>query len=515
MLKKSLALVFLTAPCALLLAYPVHAQQLSPRGPIPFEMYDQDNNGFIIVDEFNTVRGQRISANAAQGRQMRGMPYAPSFSDLDLNKDGKLTRNELAKGQQLQMQKRREMQYAQAAGMPGRGMGRNMPVFAEFDLNADGSLSEEEFIQARNRRIEARAKQGYPMRNLANMPAFQSIDADADGNVTREEFSAHQQQHFQQMQQRRAAQWRQMQQSRNASNNLGLPGRGMGRNMPVFDEFDLNADGSLSEEEFIQARNRRIKARAKQGYPMRNLANMPAFQSIDADADGNVTREEFSAHQQQHLQQMQQRRAAQWRQMQQSRNASNNLGLPGRGMGRNMPVFAEFDLNADGSLSEEEFIQARNRRIEARAKQGYPMRNLANMPAFQSIDADADGNVTREEFSAHQQQHLQQMQQRRAAQWRQMQQSRNASNNLGLPGRGMGRNMPVFAEFDLNADGSLSEEEFIQARNRRIEARAKQGYPMRNLANMPAFQSIDADADGKISPQEFSTHQLEHRKQRK
>lgn len=44
-------------------------------------------------------------------------------------------------------------------------------------------------------------------------------------------------------------------------------GRGMVRNMPSFSEFDRNGDGSISEQEFDQARANRIKERSQQGYP--------------------------------------------------------------------------------------------------------------------------------------------------------------------------------------------------------------------------------------------------------
>ena len=78
-------------------------------------------------------------------------------------------------------------------------------------------------------------------------------------------------------------------------------------------------------------------------------------------------------------------------------------------MGGNQPAFAQFDLNGDGALTEQEFYEARGQRIQQRAGQGYPMRNLANAPAFQAIDLDGNGQVTADEFAAAQAQHRQQM----------------------------------------------------------------------------------------------------------
>jgi Ca2+-binding EF-hand superfamily protein len=78
--------------------------------------------------------------------------------------------------------------------------------------------------------------------------------------------------------------------------------------------------------------------------------------------------------------------------------------------------------------------------------------------------------------------------------------------------KGMGRNMPSFADFDLNGDGVIAETEFYEARAARIAKHAEEGRKMRNLANAPSFDDIDTDDDGSVSPDEFSAHQTEQRK---
>ena len=79
---------------------------------------------------------------------------------------------------------------------------------------------------------------------------------------------------------------------------------------------------------------------------------------------------------------------------------------------------------------------------------------------------------------------------------------------------GMGRNMPAFADCDLNSDGTITEDEFNKARSERIAKRAQEGRKMKNLANAPSFDDIDKDDDGGISLEEFDTHQAEHRAKR-
>jgi Ca2+-binding EF-hand superfamily protein len=178
-------------------------------------------------------------------------------------------------------------------------------------------------------------------------------------------------------------------------------GRGMGRNMPTFEDFDLDKNGYLHKEEFIEARTKRIEQRSKEGYMMRGLSNMMEFEDIDKDGDGKITPDEFalgiSAH----------REAV---------GQGQGMGQgQGRGMGRNMPTFAEFDLDKNGYLHKEEFIEARTKRITQRAKEGRMMRGLSNMMEFEEIDKDGDGKITPDEFdlgvAAHRQQHMQEMQQ--------------------------------------------------------------------------------------------------------
>ncbi|MCK5715926.1 MAG: hypothetical protein KAH77_00440 [Thiomargarita sp.] len=85
----------------------------------------------------------------------------------------------------------------------------------------------------------------------------------------------------------------------------------------------------------------------------------------------------------------------------------------------------------------------------------------------------------------------------------------NTENTMGTMGknkRGNGKHKPTFAEFDLNADGKILEDEFYKARDQRIAKRAKQGYQMRNLAHAPSFVKIDLNGDKQITPKEFTKH---------
>lgn len=180
------------------------SQEVPSRGPIPFEAYDKNGNNQISEDEFHQARSARMSAKAAAGKPLRGGANAPSFSSFDTNKDGQLSRQELASGQKAQREKRqgigqgkgqgRGMGQAQGMGM-NKNMGKNMPAFSDLDLNGDGKLLEKEFDEARSQRISKRAQQGYQMKNIAQAPGFDDIDVDANGEISLQEFETHQLQH--------------------------------------------------------------------------------------------------------------------------------------------------------------------------------------------------------------------------------------------------------------------------------------------------------------------------------
>ena len=79
--------------------------------------------------------------------------------------------------------------------------------------------------------------------------------------------------------------------------------------------------------------------------------------------------------------------------------------------------------------------------------------------------------------------------------------------------RGMGHNMPAFADVDANGDGSIVAEELYAMRARHMAERAKQGGKLRNAGNAPSFEAIDTDGDGKVSPEEFAAHQAQMQEQ--
>jgi hypothetical protein len=185
------------------------------------------------------------------------------------------------------------------------------------------------------------------------------------------------------------------------------------------------------------------------------------------------------------------------------------LGLPGT-LSAQTPVppgpmtFSDLDKNGDGVVTAQEFATGQEEHMAARAAQGAPMRGAATAPTFADFDLNGDGRLTIEELQAG----LQARMQGRPG----MGPGPGAAMGGG-PGMGMGRGMPVFAELDLNGDGTLTETEFYEARAKRMAERAIQGYPMRNAGKAPAFSAIDTDGNGRVTPDEFAAGQTAHRRQ--
>jgi Ca2+-binding EF-hand superfamily protein len=160
-----------------------------------------------------------------------------------------------------------------------------------------------------------------------------------------------------------------------------------------FEVFDTDGSGAISQQEFDQVRARRAEAREKAGLPP--MRGSRSFSSLDGDADGEITLEEFQAA---HV-------AA-------GAGASQGSGMRGgggRGMGGDPPTFSEFDLNGDGAIDEQEFIDARTKRIAERIKEGRKMLGLTTPHTFADMDTDADGSLTLEEFTTGVRSHRQQM----------------------------------------------------------------------------------------------------------
>lgn len=72
-------------------------------------------------------------------------------------------------------------------GMWEKGI-NNQPTFSQFDLNNDGKITPEELEEGRAERRKQNEKEGRMMKNADKAPAFTDIDTNKDGIISKEEF---------------------------------------------------------------------------------------------------------------------------------------------------------------------------------------------------------------------------------------------------------------------------------------------------------------------------------------
>jgi len=73
-----------------------------------------------------------------------------------------------------------------------------------------------------------------------------------------------------------------------------------GNMMPSFDSFDSDGNGKVTQTEFENAQQERMKQQAEAGKMMRNAGNAPTFAEIDSNGDGVMSQQEFQSHQTTH-----------------------------------------------------------------------------------------------------------------------------------------------------------------------------------------------------------------------
>ena len=77
-------------------------------------------------------------------------------------------------------------------GALAAGQGRNMQSYSNLDINSDGKVTQKEFEGMQQSRMTARAEDGRMMRNVGNAPQFNDIDVNRDGAIDKDEFQQHQ-----------------------------------------------------------------------------------------------------------------------------------------------------------------------------------------------------------------------------------------------------------------------------------------------------------------------------------
>jgi Ca2+-binding EF-hand superfamily protein len=142
----------------------------------------------------------------------------------------------------------------------------------------------------------------------------------------------------------------------------------------------------------------------------------------------------------------------------------------GKGMGmrqncmKNQPIFAEYDLNNDGAITQKELEEARTRRMNQKANEGKMLRNAGKAPSFASMDKNSDDILNQEEFRLHQAEHMQIKNKGNCT----ANNCPDQSRMKGTRAEKNAKNVPMFSDIDTDNDGMISKEEFSKHQSQRM-----------------------------------------------
>ena len=74
----------------------------------PFTSFDSNSDGIVNEHEFTATQAKNMEQRSKEGRMMKNAVNAPSFSEVDLNKDGKITKEEHQQFQYTKMLQNKE-----------------------------------------------------------------------------------------------------------------------------------------------------------------------------------------------------------------------------------------------------------------------------------------------------------------------------------------------------------------------------------------------------------------------
>lgn len=103
----------------------IFAQTLTPTGPLPFDVYDKNNDAKISATEFNAIKQQRMNQKSQDGRLLKNAGNSAAFTDIDKNHDGIINKNELMIHQKNRAYQRTQIKMKNRP-MQGKGQGRGM-----------------------------------------------------------------------------------------------------------------------------------------------------------------------------------------------------------------------------------------------------------------------------------------------------------------------------------------------------------------------------------------------------
>jgi len=407
----------------------------SDRSAKQWQFYERDFDGDGWLSE----------EEAANNDSAKVSRFVQRFRQLDADKNGVLSRTEYVEPADSKLEGEAKTAFEKSAKLE----------FAMFDGDEDETLSFEEYCRT-------------PPPNLSPAPKFRRLDTDHDGRLTCPEFLKPYRAAEQATQRMVFYKW-----DADSDQQLGLHEflkQGQGVVMSLKNEYlarDANGDGKMSREEFEalgQAWETDLRKQAEEydldGDGFLSLVEFAVtrqgrfaelFGLLDQNGDGFLTLVEFA------------------------KPRPKSLPNPG-------PIFFATDVDADGRLSLEEFVEQEKPETERRTRPD-PLIALARRrleqiaPACRAADGNKDGRLS-------------------AKEWPQAKFDGLAHELTGIP----------FAEWDRDKDGFVTEEERKELVELAFAVSLPGGLPLRKPGGIvlgTMYFDLDKDKDGGVSRDEF------------
>jgi len=117
----------------------------APTAQQKFKMADMNKDGMLSSQEFYNDQARKMAIKVKEGRALKGAATAPTFTQVDRNKDGQVSFNEYDNFHTVRQQQMQKLKKQQQGNGSGQGAKKGMDIFNQFDTDKSGTIDKTEF----------------------------------------------------------------------------------------------------------------------------------------------------------------------------------------------------------------------------------------------------------------------------------------------------------------------------------------------------------------------------------
>ncbi|MEL0658552.1 hypothetical protein V6255_05295 [Psychromonas arctica] len=350
-----------------------------------FADFDKNNDGSISSAEFDAAKKMK------KGKHH----HKVDFAKVDVNKDGKITKDEAKRGllkrfDKIDSDANGSISTTEFAALEKmhKGKGNHKLDFGSIDANNDNQITKDE---AKGRLLKG----------------FDKIDSDANGSISTTEFAALEKTH-----KGKGNHKLDFGSFDTNSDSKITKDEAKGRLSKHFDKIDSDKNGVITQAELLEMQKMQKMQKMHKGKGHKKGNKEVSFAKLDANSNGAITKDEAKGRLAKHFDKV-------------DTDANGSITSAEFELVKNMKKgkhgqkvsFSTLDANKDGAITKDE---AKGRLLsnfdkidgdadgkittqELDTKRGDRKGN--KRPTFEILDADGNGKVSNVEFAAFQQKH--------------------------------------------------------------------------------------------------------------